>query len=71
MLTNAPRFSRSLLDRRRALVLMAACVLATIAVAQLLVASTTKSARSATKSAAKTTAAAVEATTDGAQKLGE
>jgi hypothetical protein len=34
-------------------------------------ASTAKSARSATKSAAKTTAAVVEATTDGAQKLGE
>jgi hypothetical protein len=44
MLTNAPRFARSLLDRRRALVLMAACVLATIAVAQFLVPSTTKSA---------------------------
>ena len=44
MLTNAPRFSESPADRKRALVLMAVCFLATIAVAQLLVPSATKSA---------------------------
>jgi hypothetical protein len=43
MLTNAPRFAASL-TRRRALALAAACLLATLAVAQLLLPSSTRSA---------------------------